>query len=74
MDVNNYIPISIHSKRAQLYCKCSLIPPEFKTVSVIGHNYYHPTENYYTINSEMIVDVNNYIPISTINSQAIDVM
>ena len=34
-------------------------------------NRYHLTENYYIINSETIMDVNNYIPI---NSQAIDVM
>ena len=35
---------------------------------------YHLTENYYIINSETIVDVNNYIPFSIINSQTIDVM
>ena len=36
--------------------------------------HYHLTENYYIINSETIMDVNNYIPVLTINSQAIDVM
>ena len=35
---------------------------------------YHLTEKHYIINSETIVDVNNYIPFSTINSQTIDVM
>ena len=35
---------------------------------------YHLTDNYYIINSETILDVNNYIPFSTMNSQAIDVM
>ena len=35
---------------------------------------YHFTENYYIINSETIMDVNNYIPFSIINSQTIDVM
>ena len=35
---------------------------------------YHFTENSYIINSETIVDVNNYIPFSIINSQTIDVM
>ena len=38
-----------------------------------GKNYLH-SKNYYKINSETIMDVNNYIPFSTINSQAIDVM
>ena len=32
------------------------------------------TENYYIIDSETIVDANNYIPFSIINSQMIDVM
>ena len=32
------------------------------------------TENYYIINSETIMDVNNYIPFSIINSQTIGVM
>ena len=35
---------------------------------------YHLTENYYKINSETIMDANNYIPFSIINSQTIDVM
>ena len=35
---------------------------------------YHLTENYYIFNSETIMDVNNYIPFSIINSQTIDVM
>ena len=35
---------------------------------------YHVTENDYIIDSETIMDVNNYIPFSTINSQAIDEM
>ena len=35
---------------------------------------YHLTENYDMNNSETIMDVNNYIPFSIINSQAIDVM
>ena len=35
---------------------------------------YHLTENYYIINSETIMDVNNYISFSIINSQMIDVM
>ena len=35
---------------------------------------YHLAEYYYIINSEAIMDVNNYITFSTINSQAIDVM
>ena len=35
---------------------------------------YHLTENYYIINSETKMDVNNYIPFSVINSHAIDVM
>ena len=42
------------------------------SVSVIEN--YHLTENYYIINSETIVDVNNYIPFSILNSQTIDVM
>ena len=37
-------------------------------------NPYHLTENYYIINSETFIDVNNYIPFSIIDSQAIDVM
>ena len=36
-------------------------------------SHYHLTENYYIINSETIMDVNNYIPFSIINSQTIDV-
>ena len=35
---------------------------------------YHLTENYYINNSETIMDVNNYIPFSIINSQTIDEM
>ena len=35
---------------------------------------YHLTENSYIINSETIMDVNNYIPFSKINSQVTDVM
>ena len=42
------------------------------SVSVIGN--YHLTENYYIINSETILDANNYITFSKINSQTIDVM
>ena len=40
----------------------------------IFQSWYHLTENYYIINSETIMDVNNYIPFSIINSQTIDVM
>ena len=36
--------------------------------------HYHLTENYYMINSETIMDVNNYTPFSRINSQRIDAM
>ena len=32
------------------------------------------TENYYIVNSETIMDVNNYIPFSITNSRTIDVM
>ena len=39
-----------------------------------SYNKYHLTENYYIINSETIMDVNNYILFSIINSQTIDVM
>ena len=47
-----------------MYCNARLILPET----------YHLTENYYIINSETILDVNNYITFSKMNSQTIDVM
>ena len=37
-------------------------------------NHYRLTENYCIINLETIMDVNNYIHFSIINSQMIDVM
>ena len=42
--------------------------------AVILKSHFHLTENYYTIDSETIVDVNNYIPFSIFSSQTIDVM
>ena len=36
--------------------------------------YFYGREDFSEMNSETIMDVNNYIPFSTINSQAIDVM
>ena len=47
---------------------------EWESTSKHLHGLYHLTENYYIINSETIMDVNNYIPFSIIKSQAIDVM
>ena len=54
----------VHSPKPRSYAPALLSPLD----------QYHLTENYYIINSETIMDVNNYIPFSTINSQAIYVM
>ena len=55
--------------------------PVLREVVVVGVvvelpslRWYHWTENHYIINLETIMDVNNYIPFSIINSQTIDVM
>ena len=53
-------------------------PPPFYAIWTVfiggGGGLYHLTENCYIINSDTIMDVNNYIPFSIINSQTIDVM
>ena len=65
----------LRQKKADRRKKKNLETRKTPTFSLVFlGRFYHLTENYYIINSETIMDVNNYIPFSIINPQTIDVM